>query len=301
MEQDWFLYSITLFTFSVIFLMCYIQHVFTYFQGKKQFLISQPTFPFGNVYDVGFLQIPLFLKLWKYSNKLRKKSQPFGGFFIFLKPAVLVVDPQLSRKILANSPDFENVLPGIEVSAELWDRIIEKYLSDFRQSWQAINQHFDNNQINLSSAMDDFIVECCIRKIFCIHPKYSQKVKDSMQKEQTFCDLLLLSYPNKFFSGFLKSRKNLIPDSAFIDGNYIFQNIGKNITSKAQLFTQVLITLRSVNNLILLTLYEIAQSPKIQKTLREEIQILGDEAKDGPYLEAVICGKQNTFLEFFVQ
>ncbi|RZC36117.1 cytochrome P450-like protein [Asbolus verrucosus] len=103
MEEDWFLYSITLFTFAVIFGMCYIRYKFTFFERNKMISASNPNFPFGNIYDVVFNKTPMFMQLWKFYNRFKRKKCKCGGFYVFLKPAVLIVDSVITRILWSSS------------------------------------------------------------------------------------------------------------------------------------------------------------------------------------------------------
>lgn len=91
---------ITSFTFIVIFIFIYILKAYTFFDKRRIPRPVNPSAPFGNIKDVLFQDTTMYVYLWKYYNKCKRKGFKFGGFYLFFKPSVLIMNPLLMQKIL---------------------------------------------------------------------------------------------------------------------------------------------------------------------------------------------------------
>nr|WIT94136.1 cytochrome P450 monooxygenase CYP393B3 [Euwallacea interjectus] len=110
-NEYYLFYSITLLTFASLFALVWILQKYTYFEKIRLARASLPTFPYGNLKEVFKRETSLHVYLWKYYNRFKRKSCKYGGMFVFVKPALLIIDSAVSSKLNSDSESFEHVVP----------------------------------------------------------------------------------------------------------------------------------------------------------------------------------------------
>ncbi|XP_074037398.1 probable cytochrome P450 6d4 isoform X1 [Leptinotarsa decemlineata] len=101
--------GITFFTFAVIGVFWYILRCYSFFEKHKIPRAVTPSAPYGNIKDILFRNTTMYVFLWKYYNKFKRKGYKFAGFYLFFKPGILAVHPSLTFKILSDDRGFDNV------------------------------------------------------------------------------------------------------------------------------------------------------------------------------------------------
>ncbi|EFA07573.1 cytochrome P450-like protein isoform X1 [Tribolium castaneum] len=292
MEQDWFFYSVTLFTFAVIFTFCYIRHVYTFFERKRIPRAGHPTFPFGNLYDVFFEKVPIFMQLWKFYNRFKRKKCKLGGFYLFLKPAIVLVDTTLVQLF------FTDVFAKDErddLDANFCGQVLASVVKSVEKVWPKLGP-FAENEANFTQILGQELVGLCAREFFDSNDAKLCEVEGS-RVFPLFRKCVSLSYPqfckneNHRFRGknFEKAAKNGVLQ--------VLQKNGFSAKDRVDFIAELVDYLGKSSNLILFTLYELSLNREIQDDLRGEIlrfrrnkdTFTYTELEQLTYLETVIC------------
>jgi hypothetical protein len=313
MEQDWFLYSITLFTFIVIFTFCYIRHVFTYFERKRISSTTHPNFPFGNIYDVVFQKTPMFMQLWKFYNRFKRKNCKLGGFYVFLKPAVLIIDSQLTKAVLSADNNYFRDLDDAnrsDLNGKLSDKILDDILKGIQEAWLKTTTDVEDGEVNFSEMVDLKLVEIGVREFFGMEIEHFRHLNEKRML-CNFQKLVSMCYAEfgNFFKKFENKNKKLsdvvkrIDESRKSDDNdNVLQTLlvdGYSVSEIVDVMICLTDNLKKANNLVLFTLYELSINKEIQEDLRGEIKrfkkgkLLSSvsQLEELSYLETVIYGK----------
>lgn len=97
---------ICLLTALITVLVFYIHHFYYSFWKRRGIPHDRPVLPYGNLKGIGKTHhLRQIMKIYYEKNK---RVGPFGGFFFFLKPAVVIFDLDLARDILIK--DFNNFI-----------------------------------------------------------------------------------------------------------------------------------------------------------------------------------------------
>ncbi|CAH1365305.1 unnamed protein product [Tenebrio molitor] len=286
MEQDWFLYSITLFTFIVIFTFCYIRHVFTYFERKRISSTTHPNFPFGNIYDVVFQKTPMFMQLWKFYNRFKRKNCKLGGFYVFLKPAVLIIDSQLTKAVLSADNNYFRDLDDAnrsDLNGKLSDKILDDILKGIQEAWSKTTTDVEDGEVNFSEMVDLKLVEIGVREFFGMETEHFRHLNEKRMLGN-FQKLVSMCYAEfgNFFKKFENKNKKLsdvvkrIDESRKSDDNdNVLQTLlvgGYSVSEIVDVMICLTDNLKKANNLVLFTLYELSINKEIQEDLRGEIK-----------------------------
>ncbi|KAG5863608.1 hypothetical protein JTB14_025728 [Gonioctena quinquepunctata] len=128
---------ITTFTFAVLGIFLYILRSYTFFEKYKIPRAIRPSAPYGNVKEILFQNTTMYIYLWKYYNKFKRKGFKFGGFYIFFKPCILAVHPSQTFKILSDEKGFE-------------DLYHKKYVKDSKKVVKIFSDHILEQLIYIS-------------------------------------------------------------------------------------------------------------------------------------------------------
>lgn len=318
---------ITSFTFIVIFIFIYILKAYTFFDKRHIPRAVNPSAPFGNIKDVLFQDTTLYVYLWKYYNKFKRKQLKFGGLYLFFKPSLLIIDPLLMQKILKEQRFVGDVSHRKSFFQD--DRVVDLFtnnsLENFLIKYNLIKDSLltDLNDRNISSIMHNFFMETTS---ITFGFKTSLKIRTivnsllSRRVESNFKYYLGLVYPvfqrngnmSQEMETILKDimdyrKKNDVRETdliqSFIDlsnkGDYDIKEIALAIFN---IFVDNVIY--SYSSLIF-CLYELASNKDVQQNLLQEIRSFNEEdihlkaLTHFPYLDAIVKGMV-VFLLFVV-
>lgn len=303
---------ITTSTFAIIWAFIYIVSLYRYFEKAKIPRISHPSVPYGNIKDVIDKDTTLFELVSKYYSKLKKKALKYGGMYLFFKPAIVIIDPELISEILQNKKSFSGVnfeedlheTSKLMLSGEVVEEYLKNSSNDIKKEFiDCLNNNGKIQEILYAFVLDSMFVIFGLEK-----NEETRKLIDSLKNDMTCSslkNLFYLVYP--FFKQCTFQEFNMIIEITElkrkkndINKKDILQSIMKiKNEQKLEILSHAFI-INFIENIIfsyyssLFCLYELASNTDIQEELIGEVRrfISGDKnINDLPYLEAVVKGE----------
>ncbi|XP_044264276.1 cytochrome P450 6j1-like isoform X2 [Tribolium madens] len=236
------------------------------------------------------------MQLWKFYNRFKRKKCKFGGFYMFLKPAIMIVDAKLIQLFFTDV--FENEERN-DLDTEFCEEMLCSVLKSVQKVWPEVGQ-IGEKEINFTQILGKEFVELCMQEFFSTQ-LYEIKRPSIFP---LFRKCVSLTYPQlckskafrkKILEEIVKRRKktNLKEDNVL----QVLQKNGFSPSDTVDFILNLVDYLEKSNNLILFTLYELSLNREIQDDLRGEIlrfrknkgTFTYTELKQLTYLETVIC------------
>lgn len=98
-------YSLKIILFILILIIVYFKYCYSYWK-KRNVKTIPPTIPFGNLAPFVFQQRSIGEQVTYLYNELKKTGETYAGIYMFARPTLLVLDPELCRNVM--SKDFQN-------------------------------------------------------------------------------------------------------------------------------------------------------------------------------------------------
>nr|WCC58064.1 cytochrome P450 [Pharsalia antennata] len=317
LEENKLISFITSFTFLIIFIFIFILKAYTFFDKRRIPRAVHPTAPFGNIKDILFQETTLYVYLWKYYNKFKRKGFKYGGLYLFFKPSILVVDSAIMQIILTEQTFLKDVhRKHYQKNNKVMDFFTEDNLENFVIRY--------NNTKNTSLRnLNEKCISTVLHNFFMDTTSSAFGFKMSLQDFPAVNELLnkKTSSGFKYYFNLVYPlfERNIYPDSkmqdlimgiveyrkkrdlreidliqAFIDsynnGDY---NLNEMILDIFDIFVDNTIYACST---LLFCLYELASNKDIQKNLIQELEKFKEKNKsiqlkdlqELSYLDAVI-------------
>ncbi|CAG9821313.1 unnamed protein product [Phaedon cochleariae] len=184
-------------TFITLTIFWYILRSYTFFD--KHHITARavrPKAPFGNIKEVINQNTSLYIYLWKYYNKFKRQGNKFGGFFLFLKPGILLVHPALTYKILTDKKLFEDVSRKNQLELEDSKKISKMFdkhaLENLILKFENLKSQFIQNigsDNDPSWCIYNFLVETSCTAFGFKFEKNLKSIVDRMVEEKTSSNL----------------------------------------------------------------------------------------------------------------
>lgn len=320
LNERYLIYTIIILTFASLYGLVWILRKYTHFEKLKPRLTkaSLPSFPYGNFKDVIKRNTSLHVLLWKYYNRFKKKNCKYGGMFVFMKPAVVVVDQSVS----ADHDQFETVIPqksilknkdlGVILPPEVLEDFVKKYNYSVQQ---ALPETILNEDV-VSSTFKNFLLEAgCAGfgfKPFGMIDEINQLLQTRYETSFRFYLSLCLPFVENqhkklnqdlqdIFMEIVEFRKKNESDDNDLIESFIslYNHTDYSIADIAkELFSCFADTLTFSYSALMFCLYELAGSTEIQEELKGEIrrfnkknrQVTYENLEELFYLDAVVKG-----------
>jgi hypothetical protein len=111
----------------------------------------------------------MFMQLWKFYNRFKRKNCKLGGFYVFLKPAVLIIDSQLTKAVLSADNNYFRDLDDAnrsDLNGKLSDKILDDILKGIQEAWSKTTTDVEDGEVNFSEMVDLKLVEIGVREFF---------------------------------------------------------------------------------------------------------------------------------------
>lgn len=323
---------ITSLTFLTIAVFLYILNSYTVFEKRKIPRAVRPSAPFGNIKEVIFQDTTLYVFLWKYYNKFKRKKCKLGGFYLFFQPGILLVDSNFTNKIWLNVTDFDDL--NTRKTSALCKKIVDfseehvskDFVKEFGSTEKRLLENIQEKPEAFSEALYKYLVDTsCL--IFGIENTLAiTNLLDATKKQKYtsgFLNFFKLFHP--YFSkqhSVYKSWKQIIENTIIIRKktdiktsnllqkliealNETKENESKEIFD--ELFEIFVDNIIHSYSSILWCLYEISQNSEIQEELLGEIRRYNKEnesldlnkLEELSFLNAIVKGKTRSTCLFF--
>lgn len=100
--ETFVIYSTTILVVTVTAVYLYFKYLYTTWTRVKLPHL-EPTFPYGSTKSFLTLEQSMGDTFADIYNKLKAKTKSFGGFYMFSKPVIMIIDPDLIRNILSTN------------------------------------------------------------------------------------------------------------------------------------------------------------------------------------------------------
>lgn len=327
LNEHYLIYSITILTFASLYGLVWLLGKYTHFEKLKPRLTkaSLPRFPYGNFKDVIKHNTSLHVLLWKYYNRFKKKNCKYGGIFVFMKPAVVVVNQSVS----ADHDQFETVIPQKSIlkyndlEVILHPEVLGDFVKKFNYSVRQALPETLLNEDDVSSTFKNFLLEACCAgfgfRPFEMIEEINQLLKTRYETSLKFYLSLCLPYVGTKLNQNLQDifmeivefrKKNESDDNDLIESFIsLYNHTDYSIADIAsELFSCFADTLTFSYSVLMFCLYELAGSTEIQEELKGEIrrfnkknrQVTYENLEELFYLDAVVkgCRRFGLFIVF---
>lgn len=305
------MYCLTLFTFIVIALLLSVKNKLTFFERHQLQHSRSSNAIFGHFYDVIFGKSAFFYHVWKYYNYFKRKHYKYGGLFIFLKPAVLIIEPQLIDKVLKENKEslIDVFLPCYSTNSVLYNKFeFDNFLNN---NYDKRIEGLEDKGLSVSEKCHKLISSCVSELIGIDSNDYCDVIKELKTLLQ-FNGLRLFStcYPlfNKSHKSYelkqilkkcanIRKKNDIRKDDLLqflIDNDFISK------TSEVDQFINLIANIScNIYSTVLFCLQEMCIQKDIQDELIGEIRRFKNENKklsietlnDLIYLNTVVKGK----------
>lgn len=165
----------------------YLKYQYSYWK-KRNVVHMPPSVPFGNFTKFFFQKCSTGEQITELYNQLRKSRQRFAGIYLFSKPVLLVIDPELAKSIMTK--DFQYFSSRGNYSDEENDPLTGHLLNLNGTEWKGMRSKLTPTFTSGKMKMMFQTLVACSQELEVVLEKHSKMgipldVKDTMGRFTT--------------------------------------------------------------------------------------------------------------------